>query len=250
MRIGRLSLVFPNINNMGQVEIIKEADLKLLLSTVRNNETESNELRTALYELGKIAGRRIIWKWFAVQKEIVTPMNQQCSGIVIERINVCVVSTKEDYEHFGAGVAACLPGCHRGWLNLHGRRGQDALRSPIISSQLPHSRSSVDTVIIAKPILATGCTALKLLEEAKNLYKPKQVIIAAVFHSENGIQEIFEAAGNVDIVVFGQADQLNSDGMLIPGVGNIDVRAQRQKVGIKERLVYGFARILGVKLAS
>lgn len=250
MKIGVLALVSPNVTNMGQVEIIDEADVELLLSTVRNTETRSDELFTALYELGKIAGRRIIRKWIAVQKEIVTPMNQQCSGIVIERANVCVVSTKEDYEHFGAGVVDCLPGCLRGWLNLHGRRGRDALKSPIRSHQLPHSRNSVDTVIVAKPILATGCTALKLLEEAKNLYQPKQVIIAAVFHSENGIQEIFEAAGNVDIVVFGQADQLNGDGMLIPGVGNIDVRAQRQKVGVKERLVYGFARILGVKLAS
>ncbi len=56
-----------------------------------------------------------------------------------------------------------------------------------------------------------------------------------------------EANSDCELVVFGEPDDLDGDGMLIPGVGNLDSRAGGKPLGWRDRLVRGFAVLLGVE---
>ena len=232
---------------MNRVETVNDADFEILLSAVRDEQTDPDVLRSALRQLGEIAGLRIARKWFSSKRELMTPMRQPYLGIVQEDVNVCVVSTRDDFQHFGFGVASRFPGCLRGYLDLHGRRGIDALRSPIVSHQLPPKRGDVDAVIVAKSILATGCTAMRLLDATKKAYAPDRIIVTAVFHSQKGLREVLEANSVCEAVFFGEPDDLDGNGMLIPGVGNLDSRAGGKPLGWRDRLVRGFAVLLGVE---
>lgn len=82
----------------------------------------------------------------------------------------------------------------------------------------------VDTVIIAKSVLATGCTAISLTRKALEKYTPQAVIIAAVFYSVDGINAILQEISTAKLFVFGDPDQLQQDGLLVPGFGDLDKR--------------------------
>ncbi len=233
---------------MNPIETIANEDADLLLNSVRNAESDSAAVRDSLRKLGEIAGLRIARRWFSANKEFMTPMSQPVSGAVQEAVNVCVVSTSDEYSVFGAGIASCFRGCLRGQLDFHGRRGADALRGPVNSYKLPQKRGAVDAVVVAKSVLATGCTAIRLLDDAQKEYTPKHLIVATVFFSERGIQEVRERYPHLDIVAFGKPDSLNGDGMLTPGVGNIDLRSAPGPKPWKRRLVEGLAWLLGVEL--
>jgi uracil phosphoribosyltransferase len=233
---------------MTPIETIASDDAELLLNAVRNTESDATVLRDSLRKLGEIAGLRIARKWFSASKEFMTPMSQPVSGVVQESVNVCVVSTTDEYEVFGAGIASCFRGCLRGQLDFHGRRGADALRGPVNSYKLPQKRGVVDAVVVAKSVLATGCTAIRLLDEAQKEYTPKHLIVATVFFSERGIVEMREKYPHLETVVFGEPDTLNHEEMLIPGVGNIDQRIVSGRTMWKKRLLEKLAWFLGVEL--
>lgn len=82
----------------------------------------------------------------------------------------------------------------------------------------------IKTLIVAKSVLATGCTAVHLARKAIETYNAQSIIIASVFYSEIGINEITNELPQSKIYVFGDPDKLNADGMLVPGVGNLDMR--------------------------
>jgi uracil phosphoribosyltransferase len=233
---------------MGSVEKISSDDAEPLLSVVRNQASDPQKIRESLRKLGEIAGMRVARKWFSTKREFMTPMQQSYSGVILDAVNVCVVSTSDEFGVFGAGVASCFVGCLRGQLDFHGRRGMDALRGPVDSYTLPEKRGAVDAVIVAKSVLATGCTAIRLLSDAQQEYTPKTLIIATIFYSERGIREVHEKYPHVQIVTFGEPDSLNEEGMLVPGVGNIDQRMSMGPVTWRERFVRWLASLLGVRL--
>ena len=65
---------------------------------------------------------------------------------------------------------------------------------------------------------------MSLLERALNLYAPRTVIVTSIFYSEAGVSDLKEKFPNIEIILVGQADSIDQDGMLIPGVGSIDKR--------------------------
>jgi uracil phosphoribosyltransferase len=55
-------------------------------------------------------------------------------------------------------------------------------------------------------------------------YMPRNTIIASVFYSKQAVAELSQEIPNADIIVIGDPDALDENGMLVPGVGNLDVR--------------------------
>ena len=80
-----------------------------------------------------------------------------------------VVSSLDDYEYFGFGIAKSLANVKRGYIDFEGRRGIEALTHQVRSITLPDA-NNVKTVIIAKSVLATGCTAISLARKAMEKY--------------------------------------------------------------------------------
>ncbi len=110
-------------------------------------------------------------------------------------------------------------------MDFNGQRGVQALNTQIRHMELPDTKGqSVHTLIVAKAVLATGCTAIHLAKKAMSKYMPRNVIIASAFYSQNAIAELNHELPNSDIIVIGEPDVLDDEGMLIPGIGNLDHR--------------------------
>lgn len=136
-----------------------------------------------------------------------------------------IITTKDDFEYLGKGISSVINNSIKGYMDFEGIRGTKALNAEIQNMILPEIKGqNVDTLIIAKAVLATGFTAINLAKNAIAKYLPRKIIIASVFYSESGVRELMHNIPNADIFLVGEHDSLNGDGMLVPGVGDLDKR--------------------------
>lgn len=202
--------------------------MQLLETAIRDAETSVVELRQALLELGRMMGDEIRGRCSLSSKKVMTPLHLFFGGVQSkpdDGISV-VISTKDDYVYFAKGIAEGWSSVYHGYIDFDGARGESVYNSPYRSISFPEIKSQlpIRRVIIAKSVIASGCTAITLAKTAITKYLPEELIIVAPFYSQQGIDELFAELRNAKIYVAFGPDELNQDGMLVPGVGNIDAR--------------------------
>ncbi len=208
---------------------IVPADLytQMLMTQIRDRSTASEKLKKSITELGKLIGRKIWEDHCAQSSDVETPMRRVFSGVSSRLATTVVISTRDDASYFASGIASIFEGSVRGYMDFSGARGEEALTAPIQAIELPSlsNNQAANLVIIAKSVLATGCTAVTLANKALEFYRPDKLILASTFYSLRGVEEVSQQIyPRPDIYVLGEADSLNNDGMLIPGIGNLDER--------------------------
>lgn len=204
-------------------EIIKITDpyIEAMANIIRNRETPADELKKAFYRIGQWIGTRITEKYCLAYQDIITPMGCTISGTYPQNIVSYIFTTREDLNTFGKGIRASLDNASIHYMDFEGRRGFDVLNGAIRASEYPAPVPGqvVDLLIIAKSVLATGCTAMSLTTTALKDLMPNKTIIATIFYSKEGLYELRNGLPNADIFVIGEPDELDEDGMLIPGIG-------------------------------
>lgn len=210
------------------MEIINNDYAIALRNQVRDCTTESDSLKEILFKLGNGFGQKIAEMFLLEEREVVTPMNEKHKGIHISNKGIVVISTRDDYEYFGNGISSVFPNAERGYMDFAGKRGEEALTCPLRGMYLP-KKSDVEVVVVAKSVLATGCTAITLAKRAVENYNPKYLVIASVFYSLQGVEELEKECRSAEIIVLGDEDYLRKDGMLIPGFGDLDKRLNNSK---------------------
>lgn len=194
------------------------------VGVIRNRESEPSDVRKALTRLGEEIGKGIASQHFLAPATIITPMDDEVHTLLPQRNTSVVVTTKADLDCFGAALASILDPAALGYMNFEGRRGFQALESPVRELELPEIHAPVDYLIIAKSTLATGCTAISLARTAMYEYSPRALIIASIFYSSLGLSELRTAFSHAPIFVVGDPDRLDERGMLHPGIGLLDSR--------------------------
>ena len=205
--------------------IINSSYCESLKNVVRNNDSTSDDLKKAIIELGEELAKKIIEKFYLTNREIITPMERSINGLYFNYPRTVILTTKDDMNSLGIGLERKIKNSLRGYMDFEGRRGLQALTAPIRSLELPDSQNTpVVNLIIGKAVLATGCTAISLTKTAIRKYMPHNIIIVSIFYSEQGVIEIFEELPNINLFLVGKPDFLNQNGMLEPGIGNLDKR--------------------------
>lgn len=195
-----------------------------LKNTVRNRTSSQATLRSALASLSYECAKNI-QQIDLETKTFSTPMGVEMNGLSYKYPSRLIVSTRFDKETIGAGLSQALGCCPQGYLDFEGRRALEALNSPVRYMELPNLKGNpLNQLIIGKSVLATGCTALSLTRTALNKYSPDKLVITSFFYSEAGVNDIISEFKDVTLILTGEPDGIQSDGMLIPGLGNIDER--------------------------
>lgn len=202
--------------------------MKLLETTIRDQTTETDSLRESLFKLGEIMGDEILGQCKLSIKSILTPRQSIFNGVKTKADDgiTIIISTKDDYFYFANGIAKGCSSVYRGYIDFDGKRGEDVYSSPYRSIEFPEINPalSVKRIIIAKSVIASGCTAITLAKTAFAKYYPEELIIVAPFFSQKGVDELQAELRNAKIYVAFGPDALDADNMLVPGVGNIDAR--------------------------
>lgn len=200
--------------------------IKMLETTIRDNSSSKNDLRESLYNLGYLIGIQVCNDHFLNNKRIQTPMGSDFDGQSLIDSNNIIISTKDDYNYFASGIAKSIKCNYQGFIDFNGARGENVYKSPIRTIELPDITNGkpIENVIIAKSVVATGCTAITLAKKAFEKYMPRKLIIVSYFFSQKGVDELNVALPNAYIYVNEKDDSIDAVGMLNPGVGNIDLR--------------------------
>lgn len=194
-------------------------------SIIMSSESESEQLRAAVYRLGEELGRKLVELYFLEPTEIRTPMKASVLRSLPKMPLCSIVTTRDDFEYLGKGIACVLDNSIMGYMDFEGQRGVQALNAEITHMELPQPIGQhVDTLVIGKAVLATGCTAIHLAKTALIKYLPRRIVISSLFYSEQGVSELIHELPNADLVLVGEPDNIDDNGMLVPGVGNLDKR--------------------------
>jgi len=206
-------------------KLIEDAYTDGQKSIIRSSASGTEELRKAVSRIGVEIGKTLVKEYFLEAMEIRTPMDATLSKL-LPRIPLCaIITTKDDFYFLGQGISSILDNSISGYMDFEGQRGLQALNADITHMELPNAKGQhIDTLIIAKAVLATGCTAIHLTKTAFNRYLPRKLIIASVFYSRQGVADLSHELPNADLILVGDEDQVNDNGMLVPGVGNLDLR--------------------------
>lgn len=200
--------------------------IKMLETKIRDCTSDKIDLQESLYALGYLIGIQVCNDYFLSDKKIQTPMECDFNGKSLIESNNIIISTKDDYHFFASGIAKSIKCNYQGFIDFNGFRGENIFKSPIRTIELPDITNGkpIENVIIAKSVVATGCTAISLAKKAFEKYMPRKLIIVSYFFSQNGVNELSTALPNADIYVNEKDDNIDASGMLNPGVGNIDLR--------------------------
>lgn len=231
MIFGDVSMNYNfNVINGRGAELYKQVNnryIQVLETKIRDQNTSVEELKKSLLELGTLVGQEICADNMLSDVIVNTPMEATYSGVKIdESKEYVVISTKDEYEYFANGIARQLDSCNRGYMEFSRGKKEDEFCAPIRAMDLPDIKTGkpVEYVIIAKSVLATGCTAILLAKKAIDKYMPKGIIIASAFYSISGVLELKNQVPHAKIYVCMDPDDINAEGMLLPGVGNLDLR--------------------------
>lgn len=185
------------------------------LAFIRSKETGSKDFRQLVSEVAMLMGYEVTRDFSTEEVEIETPIcKTKCKMLAGKK--VAIVPILRAGLGMVDGMLSLIPAAKVGHIGLY--RDEETLKPVEYFCKLPQDIAERE-VIVVDPMLATGgsaADALILLKKrgAKNLR------LACLISSPEGIKAVQEAHPDVDIYVGSIDEKLNENGYIVPGLGD------------------------------
>ncbi len=185
------------------------------LAFIRSKDTGSKDFRQLVSEVAMLMGYEVTRDFSMEEVEIETPIcKTKCKMLAGKK--VAIVPILRAGLGMVDGMLSLIPAAKVGHIGLY--RDEETLKPVEYFCKLPQDIAERE-VIVVDPMLATGgsaADALTLLKQrgAKNLR------LACLISSPEGIKAVQEAHPDVDIYVASIDEQLNEKGYIVPGLGD------------------------------
>ena len=188
------------------------------ITRLRDKNTEPFEFRRLMQKLGRmltyeirgVDGRRV---------DIDTPVMSTTRVLVPD--NIVVISVLRAALPMADAVLNEFETAKLGIISASRDKMElDQGRSFTINSNYyntPDLKEKI--VIVVDPMLASASTMLYILEKI-NYEKPAKIIVLAAISAEYGIKRVEDKFPEVDIYSAAIDEKLNSDGYIVPGLGD------------------------------
>ena len=90
-------------------------------------------------------------------------------------------------------------------------------------SEPPSASSAPHLAIILDPVIATGGTAAAAIQTLRE-WGVSRIVIISIIGSEMGVLKAVQEWDQVEVWIAGVDDQLDGQGMIVPGVGDVGDR--------------------------
>ncbi|ASJ11223.1 uracil phosphoribosyltransferase [Thermococcus sp. P6] len=194
-----------------------------ILTELRDKDTDSISFRKGLVKLGRYMGYELT-KTMEVEKiKVETPLEETEGVVAKDRKNVVIITVLRAAIPLMEGLIKVFENARVGIISAsRGKAPEFEIEMKYV--KVPQIKPE-DTLIIADPMIATGSTLTKVLEEVKKYGKPKRVIILGVLAAPEGIERIKKENPEVEIFVTKVDRELNKKGYILPGLGDAGDRA-------------------------
>ena len=217
------------IERHGDARVIRHALAQDALTTLRDVETDGVAFRDALVRLGRVCGGELADDVLGTETvEVETPLTTTTG----ERVtgDVVVVTVLRAAVPFVEGMLTALPDARQGMLSASRDEtaGMDGGTFPIdVAYENLPAIGPTDTVVVADPMLATGSTMCAALERVHGAGDPARVLALAAVSAPEGVARVTDEFPETDVVTAAVDDGLNSEGFIVPGLGDAGDRAFR-----------------------
>nr|AAZ32508.1 uracil phosphoribosyltransferase [uncultured euryarchaeote Alv-FOS4] len=192
-----------------------------ILTTLRDKNTDTITFRRNLVALGRYMAYELT-KTFGVEGvDIETPL-ERTAGIRVRGMdNVTIIVVLRAAIPFMEGVIKIFENAKVGVVSAS-RGPAPEFRIEMNYVRIPKIEG--DTLIILDPMIATGSTLLRVLEECDKHGPAKRKIIMGIIAAPSGIEKI-KSREDVEIYVAAVDRELNERGYILPGLGDAGDRA-------------------------
>jgi len=159
-----------------------------------------------------------------------TPLEETEGVIVRDRRNVVIITVLRAAIPLMEGLIKVLDHARVGIVSAsRGKAPKFEIEMNYV--KIPEIRPE-DTVIVADPMIATGSTLIRVLDEVKRYGRPKRLVVVGVLAAPEGIERIKERHPEVEVFVAKVDRELNDRGYILPGLGDAGDRAFGEPVKV------------------
>lgn len=194
-----------------------------ILTELRDERTGPIAFRKGLVKLGRYMAYELTKTMETERVPVKTPLEETEGVIVRDRRNVVIITVLRAAIPLMEGLIKVLDHARVGIVSAS--RG----KAPKFEIEMNYVKipqiTPEDTVIIADPMIATGSTLIKVIDEVKRYGKPKRLVVVGVLAAPEGIERVKKAHPEVEMFVAKVDRELNDKGYILPGLGDAGDRA-------------------------
>ncbi len=191
------------------------------ISELRNIEIQNDRLRFRrnLERLGSIFAYEISKELSYRKKKITTPLAvAECQCLIEQPVLATILRAGIPFYQ---GMLNFFDQADSAFISSHRVYSEDHLKFQIKLESLSCPKLADRVFIIVDPMLATGSSLIDSLEEVFKIGKPKEVHIAAIIASEQGIKNLIAKYPDFTIWVGAIDPELNASSYIVPGLGDV-----------------------------
>lgn len=205
------------------VRIIDHVYAQHLLTKLRDKSTKGIEFRKGLVRLGRIVGYELVKTFPTRQVEVETPLGKATGVEIVGLDKVVIVQILRAAMPFVEGLLKAFPQARLGVVAARRREEGGAISVEVFYSKVPQIEG--DVVIVADPMLATGGTMIKAIEEVYKAGNPQRLIVASVIATPIGVDNVLSKYPHAEIYTVAIDPALNDRAFIVPGLGDAGDRA-------------------------
>lgn len=200
---------------MHKLHIVKHPLVQHKLTLMRSEETTTDNFRRLVREQAAMlvyeATRHLATKTVHVK----TPVGEGDFPLLSGK-KLCLVSILRAGNGMIDGVIDLLPGARVGHIGLY--RNPETLEPVEYYFKMPDDIENRD-VFIVDPMLATGNSLIAAIDRLKK-EGVKRIHVICILAAQVGVDKLFAAHPDVDLVVAAVDETLNDHGYIVPGLGD------------------------------
>ncbi len=190
------------------------------LAVARDADTPSVLFRSAMTELGRWLTYEAARDWLPTQEAIVqTPLDSCPATLINPTVPIAVVPILRAGLGLLEGAQTVLPLASIYHLGLV--RDEETLEPQCYLNKLPEKLDPQTRVLITDPMLATGGSIMTAMAElTQRGIEPTMTRIVCVVAASPALQKLSQAYPGLIIYSAGIDKNLNSQGFIVPGLGD------------------------------
>ena len=197
------------------VHVITHPLVQHKLTLMRRKEASTSTFRQLLHEISMLMAYEVTRDMEVSSMEIETPLERMQSP-VIDGKKLAFISILRAGTGILDGMLSVVPGARVGHIGMY--RDHQTLQPVEYYIKLPSHLPERD-VIVVDPMLATGNSAVAALDRIA-AERPRSLKFLCLLACPEGIATVRKAHPDVSLYTAAVDRELNSDGYILPGLGD------------------------------
>lgn len=200
------------------VKVIDHPILQHKLSYLRDKNTSSQEFRRIVKEASELMAYEATRDCVLTDTIVETSRGQAGAKRVLE--NLILVGILRSGSIMLDGMLEVLPFAKVGHIGIYKDRFID--HTVEYYFKLPET-ADVKHVILLDPVLASGSTLISAIERLYQ-YGVEDITVVTFIACKSGLDKLAAKFDKIKLVTLSIEDQINDQGMLVPGIGDVSDR--------------------------